>query len=504
MGQAKNASFLFLGNILIKLSGFVKQILLAYFLGVSNQIDLFLMAQIVPTIIQGMLGGGGGEIIVTKLKAHNSFHFLETYIISLFSILIAVIIIYVFTISAWQSFFSLVGQDANLFFILSLIFTFNLIPSFFSSILQPLLYSKGLYKLYIYRTVISEIIAIIFIFFTVEKLGIISFAISICMSFVIASSLYLFNADLKFSSVLKRQTWLLNQTELKASLKQSFLLGLQTMIFHFSTFWERTLSIKYLAPGYLSSFNYAKNLSEMPKSIFLSSILTTTYIEQSKKNQQSPTEFGNYTRKMGNFLTGLAAFAQIFLAIFAPLVVILIYRRGKFDDEAVKSTLMIFQIINIGFIPSLIFHFLSRTMYIILQNKNLLIAIVIKACIQLFLLIRFIDSANNILPISLIISNYFIAFYLSYLLFRNNRNAIDIHHIFKIITFAALCSTAILVLYQPILNHLISFSTIQLAAIYALPALFLIGIVIWFVKKDTDVNKIYETFVRKLAKIIGK
>ena len=69
ISQLKNASVLFAGQLLIKGSNFIKQLLLAFFLGISSNIDLFLIAQIVPAIISSMIAGGAGEILVRQRGA---------------------------------------------------------------------------------------------------------------------------------------------------------------------------------------------------------------------------------------------------------------------------------------------------------------------------------------------------------------------------------------------------------------------------------------------------
>ena len=65
INQLKNAGLLFFAQFLIKGSNFIKQIVLAYFLGVSEFIDLFLIAQIIPNIAGSMFSGGTGEVILT-------------------------------------------------------------------------------------------------------------------------------------------------------------------------------------------------------------------------------------------------------------------------------------------------------------------------------------------------------------------------------------------------------------------------------------------------------
>ena len=69
--QAKNAGLLFIGQTIIKIAHLAKQILLAFFLGVSSDIDLLLAAQIVPAILSSMIGGGAGEVLITSIRKRD-------------------------------------------------------------------------------------------------------------------------------------------------------------------------------------------------------------------------------------------------------------------------------------------------------------------------------------------------------------------------------------------------------------------------------------------------
>jgi peptidoglycan biosynthesis protein MviN/MurJ (putative lipid II flippase) len=89
--QLKSIGLLFSGQVLIKSSNFLKQLLMAYFLGVSGRVDLLLVAQIIPNIIGSMISGGAGEILVTKTKVEDSskqtfvtfFTFISTALIAI-------------------------------------------------------------------------------------------------------------------------------------------------------------------------------------------------------------------------------------------------------------------------------------------------------------------------------------------------------------------------------------------------------------------------------------
>ena len=69
--------------------------------------------------------------------------------------------------------------------------------------------------------------------------------------------------------------------------------------------------------------------------------------------------------------------------IFAPFIVVILFKRGAFDDEAVLLTFTIFQILSVGFLPNLMTNFLSRTMYIESQYKTLFKITVLRFFIEM-------------------------------------------------------------------------------------------------------------------------
>ena len=122
---------------------------MAWVLGMSAHVDLLLLAMIVPTIIQAMIGGGAGEILVIKrdrsVQREGSFE-----AIFIFSCLIPVIILgaaFFFSLDLLIPFFDIGSNDTGLFSSLSLIFIVNMIPGTFVSVLRPQLYSKGLLRI---------------------------------------------------------------------------------------------------------------------------------------------------------------------------------------------------------------------------------------------------------------------------------------------------------------------------------------------------------------------
>lgn len=481
LSQAKNASWLFFGQIIIKLANFLKQILLAYFLGVSAYIDLFLVAQIVPSILSSMIGGGAGEILITSLKKNedknNIIVVLFTFCISIITVFLG--IIYLFSIPLWLSAFNISSESTELFITLSIIVVVNKLPTAIVASLKNLLYIKNLYRFYIFTSLSSEIIGILVIVLLVNKYGIIAFALGALSTSTVNAIIFFNIHGLSFRYILSSKTWNTEWSNLRVLLKKVLSISMQVMVSHLSTFWERILGMRYLTPGYLSALNYSKSLSEMPKMIFLTSILTTTYVEQVKKKEQGISYFYSYSNQMEGLLNQISAAFQVLSIILAPFILILFLRRGEFDNSAVESTFNIYQILTIGFLPGLMLNFLSRTMYAVGKFKQLLFFIVGRFVIEILLMYSLIKLIPNAIPIALTSGKFLISIFLFIYLERNFKGIFNKKR-FGIIYFVVLIfSIFVLFINQKLLPMILLKSNSQIVITY-IPVVIVLGLIFLF------------------------
>lgn len=488
--QFKDSGWLFSGQLVIKLAGFLKQVLLAFFLGVSADIDLFLVAQIVPAILSSMIAGGAGEVLVTGMKKKNEFsppavvYFIV--IISLITLLLGGF--YLLSVPIWQKIFGITPERAGLFWTLSLVVVANKLPLSLVSVLKHLLFFRKKYRYYIITGLLSEFAGVITILLLVNKTGIMAFAWGLLISSMANALLYFNIHGLSFKYLVSLKQWIQEKQEIIILLKRVFSLSLQTLVNHLSTFWERTLSLRFLEPGYLSALNYSRSLNEMPKTIMLSSILTTTYIEQVNHKTESEGAFKTYTGKMESLLSQLSFAFQILSVVFAPLVLIFLFRRGKFDNEAVSYTLIIYQILTIGFIPGLMLNFLSRTMYILGRFRQLFFFILAKTIIEVSLMLLLINKVQHAIPVSLVAGKLILLFILFFYIYRVVPGMFKMKN-FLILNFSAILITvAVLFINQAILGWLMDKSNLDIALLYLPVVLACFLLFLFFLHKKGVLN----------------
>ena len=481
--QLKNASFLFAGQLLIKVANLIKQILLAFFLGVSANIDLLLAAQIVPSILSSMIGGGAGEILITTIrkKAEDNARLVVLFTFCVSVITVAIGGLYLLSVPVWLNVFKVSNESASLFWTLSIIVIINKLPTALVASLKNLLYYKNLYRYYVVTSLVSELIGIGAIVLLVKPYGIIAFALGHLITSTVNAVLFFNIHGLTLKYLFKAKHWIAEKITLIGLLRKVFSLGLQTLINHLSTFWERTLSMRYLTPGYLSALGYSKSLNEMPQMVMLTSILTTTYVEQAKLKNENESEFERYSKKMESILSSLAAAFQFISVIFAPLILIVLFRRGKFDNDAVQFTLVIYQILTVGFLPGVMMNFLSRTMYVIGKYKQLLFFIVIKFLIMTLTMYFFINSIAHAIPLAIVLGRFFHSIALFFYIGKAVPDIFNKKRFVIIYTIIIALTIVILFANQWLLPMLLTKTTFEILLIY-IPVMLVCGVVfIWYV-----------------------
>lgn len=483
--QIKNSIILFIGQFLIKGSGFIKQLIMAFFLGVSAQLDLLLIAQIVPAILASMFAGGAGEVIVTQQKKGKIY---DEKLVLIFVFCITMITVfasalYLGTIPLFINILSVKADQIELFWAITIIIVLSKIPSAIVSSLQHLLYAREKYGFFIVTTIVSEIIGIVTIVYLVKSHGVIAFAYGILITSLIKAIFFLYIQKLNPVFLLHVKTWIDKKEELFIVLKRTFSLSIQTFLNQISTFWERILSFRFLQPGFLSALNYSKNLTQLPKLALLSSILTTTYIEQMNKKNENENEYLSYSHKMEIILSEISFLFQMLSLVFGPLILMVLFRRGAFDNDAVETSFLIFQILSIGFLPGLMMEFLSRTMYIEQGYKTLLKINIFKFFIEVILMVAFIQVSEYVIPITLVIGKFFVSITLFIFLLRKHPGIFNVGNFIRLYVLLLIFSIVILIINQILIDYLLQLSSLELILYYSPLILISMLVILWGFKK---------------------
>ncbi|MFM7682658.1 MAG: lipid II flippase MurJ [Bacteroidota bacterium] len=458
---------------------------MAYFLGVSGRADLLIVSQIIPNIIGSMISGGAGEILITKIDANESskrpfvtyFTFLSTALIAI------VLFLYWLFLPLVTDKLDVQLSDQNLFVEITFVIIISKIFGSIVSCLQHLLYAKNLYKKFILVSLIAEFLGVVVILLFVKDNNIMAFAYGILVSTGITALLFVYIHQLPILSLIDIENWRSNWSGLKEIYKKILTLSLQTLMNHLSSLWERTLSFKYLQPGYLSALNYSKSLTELPKMAFLSSVLTTSYIEQNKRKEVSQEKYLAYSNKIDGLLNETAFFFQCISLLLSPFILIVLYQRGAFDSSDVELTLLIYQVLTIGFLPGLMFNFLTRTMYIESEIRHLFWVITSKTIFEIFFMTLFIHSFYLTIPIILTVSKFLSVFYLYFYLNKKKSGIFNSRKAIKLYSTAIITSLIIYFVNQEVITNVTSIPIFELT-IYYIPVLIITLILSFYFVKN--------------------
>ena len=387
---------------------FGRQMVLAYFLGVAANVDMLLVAQIVPMIILATLGGGGGEVLVTMIRKSEIKDSLVSAFMGLLIAFVCLIGLAAYILfPRVVAFYEITPEAVTTFSILSALFFANLIPGVIVSVSIPLVYLQNKYWQYAVAIISSEFLALVAIISLVDTYGIIAFPIGTLCGSIINMFLFVRILRLKPKILSIPQRLWSNREDIGQLLRRLFYVSGQTIVFHLAAFWDRSLSIKFLEPGYLSRLNYSQTVFELPKTIFQKSIGTTTYIRQIQHTSDADGKYRQYTEKMTRFLFATVGIAQLFFVFACPMLLILLYRRGKFGNDEVVSTLVIMEILALSLFPAIMDAFLSRSLYAQQEFRIVFWSILSRVLLKLVLMFSLINALPHVVPISTVVGLYF-------------------------------------------------------------------------------------------------
>lgn len=398
-------------------------------------------------------------------------------------------LVYLLFSPLFLSFFELGAERIHLFMNMTIFILLSKIPGAIVSSLQYLVFLKDKYNYFILASLISELAGLTFIFLFIEPHGIITFPIAILITSLINALFFIFVIDLNIRALIRMVAWKSNKDHLIILIRQTSTLGLKTLITYLSQFWERILSFKFMTTGYLSALNYSKKLTEYPKMIMLSSLLTTSYIEQIKRREDHKSYIG-YTNSIQKIIGEISFVFQIAGILFGPFILIFIFNRGAFDDNAVELTLALYQLLSIGFLPGILLNFLSRTMFIEQEYKKLLYLSVVRFSVEVLIMSFLLNFTIYSIPIALVAGKFIISIILFIILNKKNPGIFNKKHFAFTYTSILIISAILIILNNYFLPQLLSISKDDLLFIY-LPIILIYGVIVFFIfrKRYASLNK---------------
>lgn len=341
-------------TVVVKVIAFYKETVVSSSFGLSELLDTFFIAMLIPGFISNVFISAFGSVFIPNyvkasksdndLRAFQTTGFIIALGISVLFILVAILITDVFL----EAFFS--GHSMSYYKSIKIQF-YYIVPCIFiwglSSLIRGLLYISDEFKTPTFIGVITPISFLICISFFKEQLGQRVLAVSLLIGNLVE---FLFILSLAYKKrIIKLSKPDFNSPDIRIMIKQvpakvssGFLTGLIPVT-------DQYFAAK-LAIGSIASLNYGLKIPAFLTTILIVSlgkVLLPHFSKLVLENKKAAFEKLFFAIKKLFIITSIAA---LFLVLISPWLIEVLFERGEFTDENTKIVSLI-QIIFLVYAP---------------------------------------------------------------------------------------------------------------------------------------------------------
>lgn len=450
-----------------------------------------------PLVLTAVVGGAASEVAISFFSKTANSSIVNDINKILFWFTLLLSCFYIFGLSFYLFFI-----DTNLinplqFFYMSAIFIVSFIFSSLNSYYSSLLLINSGYSDYTKFVIISELVGVMTLLIFINTLDIYSVPLSY-MTTSVSLTFLIFYAVKHFISF--RDIFQLNLINTikksKDFLHDYYKISLQTIVYHIGTIIDRTVSMKYVGEGYLSSYQYSLNVYNMSYGIFNSSLSKTIYIEQSKKANQI-NDFVSFTISKFKLMILVLFSAQFLLTISSPFLLALFFRRGNFDNNDLLVTSQILSILYTGLSFEIIVLFIIHTLYSLGQYNLTIWLVSLRITLKIFIILTFINYFYHIIPVSTVIP-FFIVSIVGVIILKTKYQIQLLNK--KLIILATIYFFILYLIHNYIIHHIINFVLSMSNVDLYIYSLFLLVIVISLILFIKRIN--YRKYLTKIIEFL--
>lgn len=332
------AFLLMIINILSKILGFFREILLSYFYGTGEIATAFQIASIVPyTILGFVISGFSANFIpmytgIQNNRGRKEADFFTSNVLNIIFVcsLFATLIAYIFTRQIVYIF--AMGYSGEIFE-LSLKFTRITILGMFAQLLNAILKGylniRGNFIIPGSTGLLYNVIIIIFLFLS-YKINPILAPMGIAIATVLQYIPYI--PAIKFTGYRHKFTLNFKDLDVKRLLIVALPIIFGLAVNQINQLIDKNLA-SFISVKGISVLSYSVKLNEFVWGIMVVSIVTSIYPALSKLAIKSRTKFKVQVAKTLSTVIYLVAPASVGILIFSKEIINLIFRRGKFDES---------------------------------------------------------------------------------------------------------------------------------------------------------------------------
>lgn len=337
-------------NILARLLGFGREVVIGYQYGTSTTADAIAVAYTIPNFIYLVLGGALTTAFISvyhtttrdrKLFVRKSF----TSVVLTISSLTLLILLCTDPILNLM-FDDLEGRDGETVRQLFLWMMPSTIFLVLSTWMSGLLNINGFFSLSSFAVLIYNLLFVLigFVFtgvFGPLSYGLGAFLAAVCMGIFLYVGVGHMN-QYSLKPLFSKSEDVVRMWRLALPI----LLGGASLQFYFVI--HRIIAAS-LEPGVISAVNYASKLTGFPQAVLMTAVTTVIYPLLSKKQGEGDEKTIRVLYRKGMlYLIGLLVPATIIAYFFAGPIVQLVFGYGNFTQESVEMTVPIFQVFTLS------------------------------------------------------------------------------------------------------------------------------------------------------------
>ncbi|WP_205600793.1 murein biosynthesis integral membrane protein MurJ [Gracilibacillus sp. YIM 98692] len=355
-------------NVIARLLGFGREVIIGYQYGTSFRADSIITAFTIPNFIYLVVGGAITTAFISvqsKLSKDKQTRFRQNIFTLLTIILGALSLVSILFAAFWiDLFFSGMSPEAaelttKLYQVMAPASLFLVIGMWLSGLWNM----EGHYRFTAFSTLLfNGLFLLIGVAFT-QALATFSYAIGATIgSLAMALTLYI-AWQKKYGPIPMQWKWQANQNELARFIKLSvpILFGGATLQFYF--FIQRIFAAQ-LEEGLIASINYATKMTQFPQAILMTSVTTVIYPLLAKAIGDGQEEkVGRIYQKGVRWLVLLLVPATVYLYVYAEQIIRLIFEYGAFDQLSTARTFPLLQWFAFSMLPLALTTFITRFFY---------------------------------------------------------------------------------------------------------------------------------------------
>ncbi|MHC0551709.1 murein biosynthesis integral membrane protein MurJ [Salinicoccus sp. CNSTN-B1] len=364
-------------TIVSKVSGFLRDLTLAYFYGASETSDVFLLSISIPTVVFGVVAAGistGYIPLYSRITEQSGDKAGLEYTNNLINILLIsttfiVILALIFTEQLVKVFaIGFQGETLALAVMFTRFSIFGIYFTLITRILSAYLNYKKMFAIPSLIGIPMNLVLIVAIILSSRLELIYILAVANVVALFIQFLIILFFAyrySFRFQRVLRP-----GDEHIKEMAVLAFPVILGSGVGQLNRLIDRSLA-SWISIGGISSINYASTLNVSFLGIFVSSFVTVFYPDISKKAARG--DMAGLKHTLNQTILGVLTLiipATIGAMIFAEPIVRFLFDRGAFDETAVTLTTSAFFFYSLGLAGTGVNLILTRTFYALQDTKT--------------------------------------------------------------------------------------------------------------------------------------